>query len=325
VVSGNCYRYRFTISDNVGNVSVAVVTGDAKVDTSAPSATMDDPGANLRGTVSLTSTTNDPESGLATVTYQRSPAGMGIWTATPASWDTTSVADGLYDLRVVVTNNAGDSTTSADVANRRVDNTAPSATMNDPGSDLSGTVALTSTTSDGGSGIDTLIYEYSPAGQNTWTTAPASWDTTLVGDGLYDLRVTATDFAGNSTTSAPVANRRVDNGAPTVSITAPAVYINGADPDPFAVTAASPDSDLSNVHFYACDNASAGCSTGNWVSLGTDNSAPYSVSWALPGTDGNRALRAVATDLAANTGQSVVNVTIDRAAPSGGSVSYVNG
>ena len=274
---------------------------------------MGDPGANLRGTVSLTSTTGDPESGVDTVIYERSPAGAGTWTATPAGWDTTGVADGLYDLRVVVTNNAGDSTTSAVVANRRVDNTAPSATMNDPGANLSGTVALTSTTSDGGSGIDTLTYEYSPAGQNTWTTTPASWDTTLVGDDLYDLRVTATDLAGNSTTSAPVVNRRVDNGAPTVSITAPTVYINGADPDPFTVAASSPDSDLTNVHFYACDNASAGCSSGNWVSLGTDGSAPYSVAWALPGTDGNRALRAVATDFAANTGQSVVNVTIDRA------------
>ncbi len=325
VVSGNCYRYRFTIADNVGNISAPVVTGDAKVDTSSPNATMGDPGANLRGTVSLTSTTSDPESGVATITYERSPAGLGTWTTTPASWDTTGVADGLYDLRVVVTNNAGDSTTSVVVANRRVDNTAPSATMNDPGANLSGTVALTSTTSDGGSGIDTLTYQYSPAGQNTWTTTPSSWNTTLVGDGLYDLRVIATDLAGNSTSSAPVVNRRVDNGAPTVSITAPTVYINGADPDPFTVSAASPDSDLSNVQFFACDNSSTGCSSGSWVSLGSDGSAPYSVSWALPGTDGNRALRAVATDLAANTGQSVVNVTIDRAPPSGGSVSYVDG
>src|SRR5205807_1647052 len=38
-------------------------------------------------------------------------------------------------------------------------------------------------------------------------------------DGLYDLRVVATDLVGNSAPSATVANRRVDNTAPDTSIT----------------------------------------------------------------------------------------------------------
>src|SRR2546425_5567866 len=197
--------------------------------------------------------------------------------------------------------------------------------MNDPGANLSGTVSLTSTTSDGGSGINTVTYQYSQAGQNTWTTTPASWNTTLVGDGLYDLHVIATDVAGNSTTSAAVVNRRVDNGAPTVSITSPTTYVNGSDSDPYTVTASSTANDLNNIQFFACDNASASCSTGNWVSLGIDTSFPYSAQWSLPGADGNRALKAIATDLASNTGQAVRNVTIDRTAPSGGSVAYVDG
>ena len=68
---------------------------------------MNDPGAYLKGTVNLTSTTGDAGSGVATVTYQRSPAGAGTWTDVSATWNTTSVADGLYDLRVRVTDNAG--------------------------------------------------------------------------------------------------------------------------------------------------------------------------------------------------------------------------
>ena len=39
VTSGNCYRYRYTISDNVGNTSApSSASADAKVDTTAPSA-----------------------------------------------------------------------------------------------------------------------------------------------------------------------------------------------------------------------------------------------------------------------------------------------
>ena len=52
---------------------------------------------------------------------------------------------------------------------------------------------------------------------------------------------------------------------------------------------------------------------------------PTAPPGALPGADGNRALRAVATDLSSNTGQDVHNVTIDRTAPGGGSVSYLDG
>src|SRR5205807_972470 len=39
VTSGNCYRYRLTITDNVGNASApSAASADAKVDTTAPSA-----------------------------------------------------------------------------------------------------------------------------------------------------------------------------------------------------------------------------------------------------------------------------------------------
>ncbi len=333
VVDG-LYDFRVVATDSVGNASNSAAISNRSIDNTNPTATQDDPGANLRAGVTLTASAADTGgSGVAQVVFQRSPAGAGTWTAIDTdlsapysvSFDTTAVSDGLYDLRAVATDAAGNSTNSAVVANRRVDNTPPSATMNDPGANLHDTVGLTSTTSDGGSGLATITYEYSLAGQSSWTATPASWDTTILGDGLYDLRVIATDVAGNSTTSAPVVNRRVDNGVPNISITSPTTYVNGGDADPFTVTAFTLDTDLVGVQFFTCDNASASCSTGSWISLGTDAGAPYSVSWALPGADGNRALRAVATDLSSNTGQDVHNVTIDRTAPSGGSVSYLDG
>ena len=48
--------------------------------------------------------------------------------------------------------------------------------------------------------------------------------------------------------------------------------------------------------------------------IGTDAAAPYTTSWPLP-ADGNAALRAVATDVGSNTGEDIVNVTVDRTRP----------
>ena len=56
----------------------------------------------------------------------------------------------------------------------------------------------------GGSGVDTVTFQRSPAGAGTWTSQAASWNTNLQADGQYDLRVVTTDFAGNSVTSATI-------------------------------------------------------------------------------------------------------------------------
>src|SRR5204863_170430 len=58
---------------------------------------------------------------------------------------------------------------------------------------------------------------------------------------------------------------------------------------------------------------------------GTDLSAPFSAAWMTPAFDGPKALRAVATDQAGNTGSDVHTVTIDRTAPTGVTVSYGDG
>ena len=72
--------------------------------------------------------------------FQRSPAGNGTWTTIgtdttspySASFDTTVVWDGLYDLRLLVTDNIGSNTSSAVVVNRLIENTAPSGFLSAP-------------------------------------------------------------------------------------------------------------------------------------------------------------------------------------------------
>ena len=72
-------------------------------------------------------------------------------TATSGTWVTTGVADGVYDLHVVVTDVAGNVTISNIVGGRRVDNTKPSTGHNAPGGWQSSAVTVSLSPSDGGS------------------------------------------------------------------------------------------------------------------------------------------------------------------------------
>ena len=106
--------------------------------------TLTDPGTPLRATVALTATAAS-DRGLASMTFQSSPAGANTWTnlcvdnVAPytCDFDTLSVADGLRDLRAVALDTAGYSRESV-VSARRIDNTAPATTLTDPGSPLTG-------------------------------------------------------------------------------------------------------------------------------------------------------------------------------------------
>ncbi len=124
-------------------------------------------------------------------------------------------------------------TTSATVPNVKIDNTPPVTAQDDPGPNLRTTITLSGTAADPndpqgavGSGVDHVDFQVAPAGAGTWTTVgtdattpyTASFDTTTLADGHYDFRTVAYDVAGNQTNATPVANRLIDNTAPTAQI-----------------------------------------------------------------------------------------------------------
>ena len=262
------YRVRARVFDAAGNqLDSAIQT--VTIDNTNPTGAVTAPAAaaNVRGaSVSVTSNSADPAvggsaSGVANALFQRSPAGAGTWTTIGAAdtsspyavtWDTTAVTDGLYDLRVVTTDNAGNTFTSTTIANVRVDNTNPTGAVTAPAAAANvrgASVSVTSNSADpavGGSasGVANALFQRSPAGAGTWTTIGAAdtsspydvtWDTTAVTDGLYDLRVVTTDNAGNTFTSTTITNVRVDNTVPTQTLAltgvAPAgsAYLSGTN------------------------------------------------------------------------------------------------
>ena len=259
--------------------------------------------------------------------FSTAPAGTGTWTVActktvapyTCTFDTTTVADGLRDVRAVATDSAGYTRTST-VTNRRVDNTAPTATTTDPGSPLHrhrhrrrhrGRRRLRPR--------DVALEYKSTTG--TWTnictqaTSPIScaWNTTSLADGLYDLRTVATDVAGNQTISAPVYNRRVDNTAPTVTMTDPGTPLDGT----ITLASTTGDGNGSGV-------APSGTSTSWRRSAGRPPAraatTPFSCTFntaTVATPDGLYDFRAIATDGVAKvtTSTAVAARRIDNAAP----------
>lgn len=215
VTSGD---YEFRAQLTAGSTIVTSETvPDVTVDNVAPSVSMTDPGATLSGTRTFAATATDAHSGVATVQFQSLLSGASTWrnlcSTDSEPWScrasTTDLPNGTYSFRAVATDEAGNTTTSAVVANRVVDNTVSSVSLNDPGALLSRTATLTAIASST-AGVTSVRIQFAPTGTSSWTdictdTATpftCSWDTTKVASAVYDLRAVLLDGSGRTTISA---------------------------------------------------------------------------------------------------------------------------
>jgi hypothetical protein len=110
--------------DNAGNVESAHTTAALSIDTGSPTGSTTAPAANATvsgSAVTVSSNSTDSLSGVASATFQYEAVGGSSWTTigTPdtsspysVSWNASALS-GQYDLRVVTTDNAGNSSTSA--------------------------------------------------------------------------------------------------------------------------------------------------------------------------------------------------------------------
>lgn len=224
VLANDLYDLRAVATSGSTTVTSAVIS-DVTVDNTAPTVSMVDPGSPLRGTLTFATVAIDDDSGVARVTIEHLRSGTSTWqplcTITTEPWTcrfaTTSLADGSYSFRAVAIDVAGNTATSSAVANRIVDNTASSVSVEVPGDFVSGSVTITAV-ANSTAGVTSVRIQRAPSGTTTWTdlctttAAPYScpWDTTSVADGNHDLRAILLDGRGTATTSATVTTR-VDN------------------------------------------------------------------------------------------------------------------
>ena len=302
-----------------------------------PSGSITSPAAAsyVAGTVTVTANASDgpvpPASGVSAVRFEIKPSGAGAFTVfgtqtAPTAGSTYSeslatgaLADGPADLQVVVTDVAGNETTSA-THTINIDNLAPTVTLDDPGAAVGSSVGLTATASPdttdvtfryrtvGSGGAGTLIASDGTAPfAVTWTTAPAA-------ETQWELIAVATDAGGNVTTSAPRVVL-VDRTQPTGSVTAPANGDTTGGPT-VAIAANAADLAGSGVTSVVWEVMEFGSAV--FTPVATDTSAPYSTTWnSTSSPDGATSIRAVITDAAGNTSTTAaVSFSLDSTGPS---------
>ena len=213
------------------------------------------------------------------------------WACTPAGSHTLNAktydnSGNVTTTSVTITCNAPPTVTITAPATGQSFATGTSVTISANAGDADGSV----TKVDFFDGATLIVSDPSAPYGASWTCSPA---------GTHSLTAKAYDNSGNITTSSAVSI--VCNVPPTVSITAPTAGQSFASGTVVTVSANASDSDgsIANVEFY--DGATL---------LGSDNSAPFSVSWTTSGS-GLRSLTAKAYDnLGLSTVSSVVGVTV---------------
>jgi hypothetical protein len=284
--------------DNAGNEETHHTTATIKVDTADPTGAITSPtgAADVRQTIAVSSDSADATSGVDSALFQRSPHDAGSWTdigaadtSSPYSvnLNTTLIADGLYDVRVVTTDNAGRSHTSA-LVTFRVDNTPPTVTPSVAGTLgtngwYTSNVQVSWSTSDAGSGIDTAD------GCSTTNVTSDTSGTTFT--------CTATDKAGNSTSDSVTIKRDATNPSVSSANVTGTLGNNGWYTSNVQVSWPAPTDATSGIA------STSGCTTSNQNVDTTGTTFTCS-----------------ATDNAGNTDSKSVTIKRDANNPTGGSI-----
>jgi hypothetical protein len=335
-------RRRLALLAAAGAVLAALLPGGARADTGlSVTLTAPTPIASctcLRNTVTLTATPTAPAgASVASVDFQFAPAGSSNWTDIDTSntspynvdWDTTTVTPGVYDLRAVVNDSAGDSADSATVTDQVVANEAVVIALTDGGVRYAnGSVTFTAIPKSGtGQPPATATFEYSAAGQNQWqpispaTTDVQRNDNLLVGgnptrgfrvtvnfaalvktgkltDGTYDIEVVG-DAASGPSVSAPIRGLNVHTTPPTSAVLSTPSTLSGIA----SLEASASDGDGPGISAVRFEAAPAG--TSDWSSVGsvtTPTGNGYTISFDTARfADGPYQVRVLATDLAGNS------------------------
>ena len=254
-VDHNCYRYQYSVPDNVGNVGV-FTSPDIKVDTDAPPApaisfsnlnnaswtgsgsTVYYRPASSSGSFTVNAVSADTTSGTASFTFPSLPAG---WTGAPGSpgtrtysWAASNPTAPSAGMVVRATNNAGSQATTSLTVTPTADATPPSggSVSYTNGYSTNPTINISFTKgTDTGSGLATasgILQQASTtlaggacgtfSGFSTVATNPSSAYSNPVTTGCYKFRYLISDNVGNHATYTSSSVTKVDQNSPTIAV-----------------------------------------------------------------------------------------------------------
>ncbi|MCW2961569.1 MAG: Na-Ca exchanger/integrin-beta4, partial [Thermoleophilia bacterium] len=264
---------------------------------------------------------------------------LGTTTETSPFADTTTADGFCYQYRLVVTDNVQNVETVASTNEVRIDRTPPTGTINVMPAWIGGTYTVGGTHADTSSGVADfdLTFADTATGDICLAETEASpwncdWNTTLNGDGPYELTLIVRDIAGN--VSGPItATVGVDNGPPVLinpvwtegtnplnqHVAGPKLWFNPAlaGTAKLGMTATDAGSGVANVSYPVLG-------TGWSPTLATVVPfGPYEVDYSfVSGAVTNLAATATATDNVGNSSTRGFEVQADGTAPTGSSLSY---
>jgi hypothetical protein len=315
---------RFRAVDAVGNTSAWTTPETVRLDRANP--TVSASGATGAWTnaasVTVTATSSDSVSSVASTDYRTSTDGGGSWSTPTAGTSVAVTAETTTLVQFRATDAAGNvsawtAATAGGSGSVRIDRTAPGVSQSGADGLWSTAVSrsVTASSSDGASGVAGTQYRTSDDLGSTWGTTASGSATTVTREGTTLVQFRATDNAGNTSawTSASAGGAgsvRLDRASPAVSVSgATGAWTNAAA---VAATAGATDAD-SGVAGYQSRTSSDGGAT--WE-------APQSTGAVTVTGEGTTLVQFRATDSAGNTSPwsaatagGAGSVRIDRTAP----------
>ncbi len=216
------YDVTATVTDAAGNFTSDGTSGELIIDTVDPAVPTANTFTSTDGLPTLTGTWAEGDATVLTVTVdgvtytlgtdsELTTDGSGNWTLDLSGLG-TPIADGQYDVSVTNTDAAGNSSSDATNNELTVDTTAPAVPTANTFTSTDGLPTLTGTWAEGDATVltvtvDGVTYtlgtdpELTTDGSGNWTLDLSGLGTPIA-DGQYDVSVTNTDAAGNSSSDA---------------------------------------------------------------------------------------------------------------------------
>lgn len=256
----------------------------------------------LGSSVTVNATAADADGSVSSVEFFANGVSIGVDNTAPFTANYNAASAGTITLTAVATDNSGGQTTSAGISIIVSSNPAPNVSITNPTNGASFVVGdvinITANATDNVS-VQSVEFFLDNVSVFVDNTAPYAYAYTGV-LGSHTVRAKATDNLGASTTTPNTTFTVSNNLPPTVAITSPTNGTLITFPANVTINANANDLDgfVTSVEFFV-----------NSVSIGSDASSPFSISWTS--VIGNANLTARATDnKGATTTSSIVAITI---------------